>query len=149
MGDQMIINVSRDLGWRRRLGSSAFTFALWFGFALLWLPVYRKLLEVIHLRRSFEPAALEVLEVVDPLSPWHSMLVLVGTCTLLLLWSLLPSRSASTIVAVESPENLAAGFGFSPEAIASAQASRLCVVHHDEHGQIMGLEPRALPANRP
>lgn len=142
MNGPLIINVSRQLGWRRRLASRATTLALWLGFSLLWMPVALKLHEVVQQRLAFEPAAIEVLETVDPLSPWHSLVALLGTCTLLLLWSLLPSRSADAAREAESPEALAAGFGLDPVLVAKAQESRICVVHHDDHGRVIGLEPR-------
>lgn len=140
MSEPLIINVSRNLGWRRRLASRATTTALWGGFALLWLPVMLKLHEVVQQRLSFKPAAIEVLETVDPLSPWHSLLALVGTCLLLLLWSLLPSRTAGATHTAETPEALARGFGLDPATVAAAQAARICVVHHDEHGRVVHLD---------
>lgn len=142
MPEPLIINVSRDLGWRRRLASRATTTALWCGFALLWLPVALKLHEVVRQRLSFEPAAIEVLETVDPLSPWHSLIALLGTCALLLLWSLLPSRTAGATHTAETPEALALGFGLEPAQVANAQAARICVVHHDEHGRVIAVEAR-------
>lgn len=142
MPESLIINVSRDLGWRRRLASRATTTALWFGFALLWLPVLLKLQEVVQQRLAFEPAAIEVLETVDPLSPWHSLFALLGTCTLLLLWSLLPSRTVGATHTAETPEALARGFDLEPAQVAAAQCARICVVHHDDHGRIVGLEMR-------
>lgn len=140
MSEPLIINVSRDLGWRRRLASRASTLALWGGFAFLWLPVLLKLHEVVKQRLSFEPAAIEVLEIVDPLSPWHSLIALLGTCALLLLWSLLPSRKAGATHTAETPEALALGFGLEPETVSTAQGARICVVHHDEQGRVVKLE---------
>ena len=72
MSEPLIINVSRDLGWRRRLASRASTLALWGGFAFLWLPVLLKLHEVVKQRLSFEPAAIEGARDISQFGGWRA-----------------------------------------------------------------------------
>ena len=65
--EKMIINARRELGWRSRLVSDLLTACLWGGWILLWIPVFRKLHQVIRLHLDFGLAAKEVLDTVTPL----------------------------------------------------------------------------------
>ena len=140
MSEKMIINARRQLGWRRRILSDVATVVMWIGWIFLWLPAFRKLHQVILLRLSFEPAAIEVLEAVDPISVWHSLIALVGTCVLLLLWTLLPRRQVTQVHAVETMADYAQYFHLAEAEIAAGCASRISNVHHDSEGGIVGVE---------
>lgn len=142
MTDKLIINARPQLDWRRRILSDVATVFLWIVWLYLWMPAFRKLQEVIRLRLSFEPAAIEVLEAVDPISISHSLLALVGTCTLLLLWTLLPKRRVTTTHALANLDDYADRFGLAPDLVTRGRDSRISTVHHDEDGAIVGIEIR-------
>ena len=142
MAQRMIINARKDLGWRRRLLSDLVTALMWVGWILLWLPVFRKLSLAIKLHMFFAPAAIEVLDTLTPISLVHSLIALVGTSGLLMLWTLLPTRRLTHAHVVQSLEDYAGYFDLDEAEILADQSSRVCVVHHDEHGNIVGIEPR-------
>ena len=141
MSEKMIINARRELGWRRRILSDVVTVVMWVGWIFLWMPVFRKLHEVILLKMSLEPAAIEVLEAVDPVSIWHSLIALVGTCILLLLWTLLPTRRITRSHAKASLPDYTHYFRLDEAAIVTGYVSRISTVHHDDAGAITSVEP--------
>lgn len=140
VAEKMIINARRDLGWRRRLASDILTAGLWVGWVLLWIPVFRKLHQVIRLNVHFGLAAREVLDTVTPISLMHSMLALLGTSVLLLLWSLLPKRRVGEAHEARATLDYARHFGIDETAIKLGQDSRICVVSHDDDGAIIGIQ---------
>lgn len=142
MAQRLIINARSDLSWRRRLFSDVVTALMWGGWILLWLPVFRKLLQVIELHMSFTPAAIQVLDTLTPIPLGHALIGLLGTSALLMLWTLLPSRKLTHAHGVQALEDYAEYFDLDEGAILAGQDSRICVVHHDEHGNIVGIEPR-------
>ncbi len=142
MPERMIINARRELGWRRRLVSDVLTALLWIGWILLWLPVFHKLHEVIRLHVKFGLAAREILDTVTPISIEHSLLALVGTSALLLLWSLLPKRRVTQAHATLSTADYASHFAIAEQDIREGCAARICVVSHDDGGAITGIVVR-------
>lgn len=142
VADKMIINARRDLGWHRRLASDVLTAGLWVGWALLWIPVFRKLHQVIRLHMHLGLAAREVLDVVTPISLMRSMIALLGTSALLLLWSLLPKRRVGQAHEARATLDYARHFGLDETEIKLGQGSRICVVSHDDNGSITGIEVR-------
>lgn len=140
MANKLIINERRQLGWRRRILSDVATLGLWLGWIYLWLPVFRKLIEEHRHHLQLEPMAIGVLDTIAPISPWHAAIALVGTSALLLLWRLLPTRQVTHAHTVESLDDYARYFGIDADVIRRAQASRVCIVHHDDHGVIDGIE---------
>lgn len=140
MTDKLIINARPQLDWRRRILSDVTTVLLWVIWLYLWMPAFRKLQEVIRLRLSFQPAAAEVLEAVNPISISHSLLALLGTCALLLLWTLLPKRRVTTTHAVADLRDYADRFSLAPDLVTRGRNSRISTVHHDENGAIVGIE---------
>lgn len=143
MGERMIINARGDLGWRRRLLSDVVTALMWAGWILLWLPVFLKLRMVIRLHLGLAPAAIQVFETITPISLVYSSIALVGTSTLLLLWTLLPTRRITHAHGVQTLADYAEYFDLDQSEIVASRDSRICMVHHDEHGNIEGIEPRA------
>src|ERR1700712_4762987 len=129
MGQRLIINARSDLSWRRRLLSDLVTAAMWGGWILLWLPVFRKLIQVIHLHVSFAPAAMEVLDTLTPISLTHSLIALLGTSALLMLWTLLPTRKLTHAHGVQALTDYAEYFDLKESDIVAGQGSRVCVVH--------------------
>ena len=142
MTDRLIINARPQLDWWRRLLSDVVTVILWVVWLYLWMPAFHKLQEVIRLKLSFEPAAIEVLETVDPISISHSLIALIGTCALLLLWTLLPKRRVNTTHAAVTLDEYAGRFSLTPDVITRARGSRISIVHHDEDGAIVRIEIR-------
>lgn len=142
MRERMIINARRELGWRRRLLSDVLTACLWAGWILLWIPAFRKLHEVIRLHLNFEPAAREVLDTVTPISIEHSLIALIGTCVLLMLWSLLPKRRVVHAHTTLSTADYARHFAIPEQEIRAGRDARICVVSHDDDGTITGIVAR-------
>ncbi|HEY2345338.1 MAG TPA: poly-beta-1,6-N-acetyl-D-glucosamine biosynthesis protein PgaD [Xanthomonadaceae bacterium] len=142
MAQRLIINARSDLSWRRRLLSDVVTALMWGGWILLWLPVFRKLLQVIELHMSFTPAAIQVLDTLTPIPLAHSLIALLGTSALLMLWTLLPTRKLTHAHGVQTLEDYAEYFDLPEHDIVAGQDSRICVVHHDEHGNIVGIDAR-------
>ena len=142
MRERMIINARRELAWRHRAVSDVLTACLWVGWILLWIPVFRKLHEVIRLHLTFGLAAREVLDTVTPISITHSLLALIGTSALLLLWSLLPKRRVTHAHPILSTADYARHFRIAEGEITAGQGSRICVVSHDDDGTITGIVAR-------
>ena len=141
MADDLIINARRKLGWRRRIGSDVATLVLWLVWIYLWWPVIEKARQVVRLRLGFEPAAIEVLETADPIPLQHSLVALLGTCLLLLLWTLLPKRPLTPPQhAAPALEEYAEAFGLPREVIGQARGNRVTTVNFDDEGRIVGLD---------
>ena len=142
MPERMIINARHDLDWRRRLLSDVLTALLWIGWILLWLPVFHKLHEVIRLHVKFGLAAREILDTVTPISIEHSLLALIGTSALLLLWSMLPKRKVTHAHATLSTADYAGYVGLAEPDNRTGREARVCVVSHAENGAITAIAVR-------
>jgi poly-beta-1,6-N-acetyl-D-glucosamine biosynthesis protein PgaD len=140
MADKLIINARRHLGWPRRILSDATTVGLWALWIYLWLPVFHKIQQVIRLRLHFEPAAAEVLETVEPIDFSNSVFLLIGTCAMLLLWTLLPKGRITTGLPAATLEDCADHFRLPVESLTEGRGSRITVVHHDDAGAIVRIE---------
>jgi poly-beta-1,6-N-acetyl-D-glucosamine biosynthesis protein PgaD len=90
----------------------------------------------------FAPAAIEVLDVITPISLTRSIIALLGTSGLLLLWSLLPSRRLTHAHGVQVLDDYAEYFDLPESEIVAGRDSTICVVHHDDHGNLIGIVPR-------
>ena len=143
MSEKMIINARHALGWRRLIFSDLSTLTLWCVWIYLWLPVFEKLREVIHLRLNIEPATIEVLETIDPISIRLSLVALLGTCASLLLWTLLPRRKVIRTHAPTKLADYAVAFDLPVSRIEAIRASRRTTVHHDEFGRIVGIDTQS------
>jgi poly-beta-1,6-N-acetyl-D-glucosamine biosynthesis protein PgaD len=142
MPNRLIINARGDLSWRRRLLSDVVTALMWAGWILMWLPVFRKLYQVVALHLSFAPAAIQVLDTLTPISLPHSLIALLGTSALLLLWTLLPSRKLTHAHGVQTLDDYVEYFDLDGRDIVVGQNSAICVVSHDEFGNIVSIVPR-------
>jgi len=142
MPEKMIINARGELSWRRRLLSDVVTALMWVGWILLWLPVLRKLRQVVALHLSFAPAAIQVLDTLTPISLVRSLVALLGTSALLLLWTLLPVRKLTHAHGVQTMDDYAEYFDLEEKDIVAGRDSGICVVSHDEYGNIVGIESR-------
>lgn len=139
MREKFIINARDSLRRRHRWLSDVLTAGLWIGWILLWLPVFRKLREVVRLHVDFELAAREVLDTVTPISITRSLVALIGTAALLLLWSMLPKRKVAHAEGTLGTADYARHFALDEVAIEAGRASRVCVVRHDDAGAITGV----------
>ena len=140
MTELPIINARRQLAWRRRIVSDIATVALWAGWILLWIPSYLRLRTAIHLHTRFGLAAREVLQTVAPIPLTRAVLLVLGTCGLLLLWTLVPSRRPAEPPTTETLEDEAARLHVPTEQLRAGRAARIDVVHHDEDGNIIAIE---------
>ena len=73
----------------------------------------------------------------------RSIVALIGTCVLLLLWTLLPRRTVTHAHATETLADYASAFALDAELIARGRRGRIVTVHHDAEGRIRAIEPRA------
>ncbi len=142
MVNRLIINARSDLGWRRRLLSDVVTALMWGGWILLWLPVFLKLRKVIRLHLSVAPAAMQVLDTLAPIPLLHALIALLGTITLLLLWTLLPSRKLTHAHGVQTLDDYAEFFDVAKHDIITGRNSHICIVNHDEYGNIVEIVAR-------
>ena len=142
MAQKLIINARGDLSWRRRVLSDLATAGLWAFWIVLWWPVFRKLYHVIRLHEGLARGAIQVFRTITPISLTHSSVALLGTCALLLLWTLLPTRKLTHAHDLQTLDDYAEYFDLDENEILAGRESRICVVRHDEHGRIVGIEPR-------
>jgi poly-beta-1,6-N-acetyl-D-glucosamine biosynthesis protein PgaD len=143
MAEKLIINARKQIGWGRRLLSDVSTAGLWIGWIYLWLPVFRKLHQVMRHHLGLETDVIQVLAAAAPISIRHSVEALLGTSALLLLWTLLPRRQVTQSHAVDTIEDYARYFGLAVQEIAAGRESRICVVTHDDNGDIVGIAEKA------
>lgn len=141
MNDKMIINARDKLSLGRRLLSDVVTALLWLGWITLWWPFARKFHEMMKLGIGFGPAAMDVMKTVSPVSLSHAVIALTGTSALLLLWTLLPSRQVEASHTEQSLTDYADHFGVDETEIEAGRAASICIVHHDDHGHIIDIEP--------
>ncbi len=127
MNASLIINARDRLAWHHRLVSDASTCFMWAAWAL-------KLGVLSHVALRVMPV--EGLEG----APRYASALFVASGTLFV-WSRLPAfRSAAP--AGPSPADYAAHFEVSEAQVAAARRCSVCVVHHDERGRIVAIEPR-------
>jgi poly-beta-1,6-N-acetyl-D-glucosamine biosynthesis protein PgaD len=142
-----IINARRQMQWRHRLFSDAGTLALWS--AWLWMCRPAILGGVGMLGVAFgmrRPAAGTPAANALP-SVEEMALLLVGVAALLLLWNRL-SREPAVRPRVNVLPDFQRHFGLGAEAIDAARDSHRVVVHHDDQGRIIAIEP-ATPTRDP
>lgn len=137
--DKPIINVRRHMDWRRRLLSDVATAALWVVWIYLWIPVVGKLHQILLHHLNLETAAIEALDVVAPIPVVNSVIALLGTSVLLMLWTLLPKRKVTHAHAAVTIEDYARYFALDPKDIQAGRASRICVATHDEGGNLLEI----------
>lgn len=138
-----IINARRELGRGRRLASDVGTLLLWIGWILLWIPAFRTLREAHRLKVDWGFAVQEAVDTITPISLTHSALLVLGTCAMLLLWSLIPNRKPAAVPVTETLEDEARRLHVPRQELQDGRDSRVCVVHHDDDGVIRSVERRA------
>ncbi len=134
-----IINVAHAMPWWQRWLTWMGTTALWIFWIGLWKPVIARLIIFWHGPIIFGT----VLQTVDELSPvslTHAFFALVGTSTALLLWTFIPGRMRTYHHRVEVLGDYARHFHLNEDEIEFGRQSRVCTVHHDDHGAILSIE---------
>ncbi len=142
MNPRLIINVRGQLRWHHRLFSDAGTLALWSAWLWMCRPAILAgvgMLAVAFGRKRPAPGtpAGNALPSVEEMA-----LVLIGVCALLLLWNRL-SREPAVRPRVDLLPDFQRHFGLSDLAINAARDSQRVLVHHDEQGRIVAIEPAA------
>lgn len=141
MPDSLIIDARHRLRWHQRLFSDATTAMLWGAWLWLWRPVLHLFAWVGGLGMSAAPALTKFLASQPMPDLQSSVAALAGTSGTLLLWNLLPARRAASPEAC-TVHDYARHFELPAELIAERRDSKVCVVHHDEHGRIVHIETR-------
>jgi poly-beta-1,6-N-acetyl-D-glucosamine biosynthesis protein PgaD len=141
MPDALIINAHHRLRWHQRLAAAVLTALLWAGWLWLWHPVLQALHWLGALPGGTTPAAPLTLAEIDAISLDQAAFALAATAVTLLLWRLLPTRRVQAPDA-ETLDEYARYFRLPPEEIRSGRDTQVNVVHHDEQGRIVRIEPR-------
>ncbi|HSM94364.1 MAG TPA: poly-beta-1,6-N-acetyl-D-glucosamine biosynthesis protein PgaD [Anaeromyxobacteraceae bacterium] len=143
MSASLIINARGRLRWHQRLFSDASTVVMWGFWLNLWFPVVRAFARIPYLdvlaRRTVRIA---LASGGSPVGVERYAVALVGTSGTLWLWNQLPAfkRRAPR---VESVSDYAQHFELPEGEILDGQSASVCVVHHDDSGRIVRVEPRA------
>lgn len=137
MRRSLIINARHQLHWHHRLVSDAFTAMLWGGWLWLWRPVMGTFNWLSGVGANFHPTLMKLLGGIINLE--GSAVMLAGTSGTLLLWRLLPSRTAHSEEAHDLGD-YARHFQLPEQEVMDGRASSICVVHHDEHGRIIRID---------
>jgi poly-beta-1,6-N-acetyl-D-glucosamine biosynthesis protein PgaD len=139
----VIIDVRRQLGWQRRISSDASTLLLWATWLWLCRPLFVAIATLLdsHVAPRLRAARLAVFG--TPLELEYSVLMLAGTSLTLLAWTSLTKRHVLRPETSTLPD-YAGHFDLPPIDVQRGRASSICMVHHDEHGRIVSVEPRPL-----
>jgi poly-beta-1,6-N-acetyl-D-glucosamine biosynthesis protein PgaD len=132
--ESLIIDARQQLPWYKRLFSDTSTAVMWGGWILLWRPM----LAITGLMSINHPHFIQNL--LNFISLEHYFTALLACAAALLLWSALPSYR------VKNPETMqlqdyAEYFELNTSVIQQGRDSQICVVHHDEHGKIVNINP--------
>lgn len=141
MSASLIINARDRLSWHQRLFSDASTVFMWGAWLNLWYPVLRAFGKVPYLdtlaRRTLRMAVASA----PGASVEHYAAALVGASGTLLVWSRMPAFRECAPACPDVGE-YAAHFGLTEDELLGGRDSSICVVHHDEHGRVVRIEPR-------
>jgi poly-beta-1,6-N-acetyl-D-glucosamine biosynthesis protein PgaD len=131
MGNPLIIENRSLVAWHRRVFSDVSTTLLWVWWIMLWKPV-------LHYGLHF--SVLAIVSVGIMIDDRAIAYPLAGLCTILTLWNYVTKTSSAPTV----PEtiNYAEHFDISEQDMLVYTNSKICVVHHDEHGKIVNIEAR-------
>lgn len=144
MSGSLIIDARHQLRWHERLVSRVSTLLLWSGWLWLWAPLVRAYDSLSRVGVRVSPVFSQLFAVGPEDALGNSVVVLIGASGTLIVWNHLPRRACAA-PALSLREH-AEHFQLSERELREARAAAVCVVHHDEHGRIVRLEPRALTA---
>jgi len=142
MTGSLIIDARDRLRWHQRFWSDASTFLMWGAWLKLWYPVIRSFAWGAHLGALSRAAQLTLLSGGRAGDLPRYAVALAGTSGTLLLWSRLPGLRVSQ-PRVATVSDCARHFEIAEDEILAGRGSAVCVVHHDEQGRIVRVEPRA------
>jgi poly-beta-1,6-N-acetyl-D-glucosamine biosynthesis protein PgaD len=148
MNGSLIINARARLGWHQRLWSDLSTVLMWGAWLKLWYPVVRSFAWVAGMGAVSNSGLTTLLSSGSTIDVQRYAVALVGTSGTLLLWNRLPTLKAPA-PAVHSVCDYARHFALSEGEILTGRGTSVCVVHHDDQGGIIRLEPAGTPAVTP
>lgn len=141
MSGSLIINARDRLRWHQRLWSDASTVVIWGVWLNLWYPVLRSFARAADLSVLSRFTQMTLTSGGSAVDLPRYAVALAGTSGTLLLWNRLPAHKIQT-PKVQSVSDYARHFELPEEEILSGRETSVCVVHHDEGGRIVRVEPR-------
>jgi len=141
MNASLIINARDRLAWHRRLFSDASTVFMWGAWLKLLYPLVQAAAWVVKVSVLSHVAMLKVVPSGTIAGAPRYAVALVGASGTLLVWSRLPAFRAAVPAKVLASD-YAGHFQVREEALQASRAAAICVVHHDEGGRIVRIEPR-------
>jgi poly-beta-1,6-N-acetyl-D-glucosamine biosynthesis protein PgaD len=142
MSRSLIIDARHRLRWHQRLLSDVSTAVLWSAWLWLWAPLLRAHASLVHLGTRLTPALTKMLALGSEEALGHSFAALLGASGTLLVWNSLPGPRVAAAPA-PSLRDYARHFQLPEHELRAGREAAVCVVHHDEHGRIVRLDPRA------
>jgi poly-beta-1,6-N-acetyl-D-glucosamine biosynthesis protein PgaD len=139
----LIIVARHHLSWHQRLASDASTAVLWTAWLWLWSPLLQALAAMAHVGMRLTPAANAALASAAG-GFERPLLALAGASGTLIAWKSLPRARRAEVPGPLTVREQARAHGLPERTLRAAQDAKVCVVHHDAHGRIVGLEPRGL-----
>mgnify|MGYP006286532551 CR=1 FL=1 len=131
MRHSIIIDNKSLVAWHRRVFTEVSTAALWVFWISLWKPV-------IHYGLHFSVAALISMSLL--IDDRLIMFPLMGLTMILTVWGYGFSSSVKPVKL--DNVDYAEHFDLPEENLLKCKNSKVCVVHHDEHGKIINIEAK-------
>ncbi|MCW3478664.1 poly-beta-1,6-N-acetyl-D-glucosamine biosynthesis protein PgaD [Neisseriaceae bacterium JH1-16] len=148
--DDLIIHAEHNLTWAQRLISMSLTSLLWLFWMYLWMPLISLIGWLFGVEFFYDEMVLR--------EGWYGLLELLLIYALvvavisgmLLLWACVNyyrfrGRERRKAIPSLPLAEQAGDFSVSTSAVATGQASRIVVVHHDQYGMITAIEPCKVP----
>lgn len=141
----LIINARHNLSWYVRLSSDTVTAMMWVGWLYLWRPLAHAIVVLKTVGcTSFKDGAAKLASCAPATIHFQSSVIaLLGTSAILLLWSLLPSRQVKTAHRVNSLHDYARHFDLHEKDILASRDQQISVVYHDDQGRITGIDAKS------
>ena len=140
MRSSVIIEASDRLAWHQRLASEASTAAFWGGWLWMWIPLLKRVHQLVHLLAELSVWGPKLITAAGPSLP-QSLVAIAGTSGTIVAWRTLPRLRANA--APELPlSEYASRFGLAEHEIEAGRRASTCVVHHHPDGRIDRIECR-------
>lgn len=148
-----VINVRKQLGWRKRFLSNASTALMWSLFIYMWRPVLHMVIWFGGLN-----AWMQFLQYVGLIDSPGERISLIGdilpsvfaASLFLMLWSRLPAVHTDAKAHPLDDADYARHFGIADASLATLRDTRISVVQHDDQGRIVGFDSKVVaPASTP
>jgi len=141
MKSSVIIEASDRLAWHQRLASEASTAAFWGGWLWMWIPLLKRLTQLVHVASELSAWGPRLLTAAGPSLP-HSLVAIAGTSGTIVAWHTLPRLRADAVQELPLSE-YARRFELEEHEIEAGRNATTCVVHHHPAGRIDRIECRA------